>query len=120
MLASYMKNHEKAEEMLALGKAVILAATYSREIYHQMLRELSIKHRAPLYVMLLQVPDEVIETRMQDRIAKGSTSNIVNMESYAEVRDRYRQFEGSELVAINTAGSLNDTLESISAVLPVQ
>jgi predicted kinase len=114
MLASYRLNHEKAASIPSSGKTVILAATYSRESYHDKLRELSITHHVPLKFFLLQIPDEVVKTRLEERILHGSSSNIVSLETYQEVKDRYVTFHGNELIFIDASRPLGKTIEEIS------
>lgn len=113
MLAAYERNHEKAAAALNAGQTAVLAATYSRPEYHEMVREVSRQYAAPLSVFLLYVGDQLVQQRMQQRIADGSDSNILDLASYAEVRDRYKAFEGDELVRIDTADSLENVLTTI-------
>ncbi len=97
MLEAYQFNHEKAEAALKTGRAVILAATYSRPTYHEMLERLSSDEHVPLDVFLLALPQEEAEIRIAKRVAEGSDSNIRSLEGYLEVRDRYEGFPGAPL-----------------------
>lgn len=98
MLAAYKRNHEKAEETLTVGKAVILAATYSRDTYHEMAQEVAAKAGVALYFFVLKVSEMEVEKRIEVRKQSGADSNITDIESYVEVRDRYSQPPNAETI----------------------
>lgn len=89
MLEAYKQNHQKAREALRLGKNVVVAATYSREVYHEMAKELATETGAALHFFVLTIPQTEVEKRIEIRKQSGTDSNITDMKSYAEVRDRY-------------------------------
>lgn len=120
MMAAYIHNHEKAGEALKSGCAVILAATYSRNSYHEMLRELAQKHNVGFWVFLLEIPDSLVPSRLQERLRQASSSNIVTIESYDEVKSRYKPFEGEELVHVDTSQSIQLALDTIGGHLLFQ
>ncbi len=111
MLAAYKLNHLKAEKHLKAGASVILGATYSRPIYHQMLEELAAETNASLNVYLLQIPDEVVLERINKRKAEKTKSNIKTTSSYQEVKDRYVAYP--EAITINSSESIKHILEKI-------
>lgn len=117
MMAAYTRNHEKASHVIESGKAVILAATYSRESYHEMLRKLAQKHQVPLKVFLLNIPNALVPLRLQERLRQGSPSNIITIDSYDEVKDRYMPFQGEELIRIDTSQSVEEVLNAISRAI---
>lgn len=90
MLASYERNHEKGRAVLRTGRTAILAATYSRPVYHKMAHELAASERVPLRILLLEIPDSEVVRRLKKRRIEGTSSNIQSLQSYQEVRGRYQ------------------------------
>lgn len=114
MLTSYQANHERARDIIWRGQQVILAATYSREPYHKMLKGLQEITQVPLIVFLLEASDEVIERRLQQRQQEGSWSNVRTMEHYLVMKSRQIPIEGVYLIRLNTE---KPEVESLTAVL---
>lgn len=112
MQTSYQKNHEKARDLLQLRQPVIVAATYSRELYHQMLQDLAERNGAELRVFLLVVSDEEIRRRIENR-ANENPSVIKTFEQFSEVKNRYRVIEGVRLVKIDTSLSVEENAGQI-------
>lgn len=96
MRAAYILNHQKAEKQLMAGQSVILVATYSRPEYHEAVRNLVEFTGAQLYAYYLQIPDELISTRLLQRNLEGSDSNVKTMEAFLEQRDRYQKMGGAK------------------------
>jgi predicted kinase len=91
MLAAYKRNHERAGTILKNGKAAIVAATYSRPTYHEMLRQLALEEDVPLTVFLLgRLDNDAISERLGKRKRQGDRSNITSMEGYNEAKNRYQ------------------------------
>jgi predicted kinase len=91
MLEAYACNHERANQALRDGKATIIAATYSRPAYHEMLKQLALRERAPLSILFLEkLSRDAVSERMIKRIQEGGRSNIISMESYNELKARYQ------------------------------
>ena len=111
MLAAYEHNHRQALKLLETGEAVILAATYSRPIYHQMLRELSLTADVPLLVFLLQIDDRVATRRLEQRKEQKSKSNVTTLESYQEVKHRYIPFP--EAIVLDSSTPIEKTSQFI-------
>lgn len=119
MLEAYKRNHERALAVLRTGKAAILAATYSRPVYHEMLRDLASGEGVSLSVFLLEPSDRSVTKRLKARQVEGSNSNITSMEGYLEVKGRYQPpAESSVLDASKPIGEMAElvlqTLESSS------
>lgn len=112
MQASYRKNHEKAGDLLQLGQPVIVAATYSRKLYHQMLQDLAERNGAELRVFLLVVSDEEIRRRIENR-ANENPSVVKTFEQFSEVKDRYIAIEGVRLVKVDTSLSVEENAGQI-------
>lgn len=119
MRAAYEHNHQKAAQLLQIGKSVILAATYSRPDYHKLLRELAEQQSVPLKFFLLHIPDALVQVRLSDRQKTGSPSNITSLESYREVANRYQPFPDRN-ADIDTSAPLESVLADIEAVVSLQ
>lgn len=113
MLKSYQANHEYARTLLDRGQPVILGATYSKEIYHDMIRWLAAKTDSPLRTFLLDAPDEVLEKRLRKRLIEGSLSNVRTMEHVLADRRKYKPIEGVARTLMNTALPLQDCINQI-------
>lgn len=113
METSYKENHRLAKKWLAMGKPVILAATYAREFYHQQLKELSQNTKASLIVFQLAAPIPEIKLRLYKRQQVESFSNIHSLEGYLEVKNRYQTMKNVHLVALSTNQPLETTLEQV-------
>jgi predicted kinase len=90
MLQAYEYNHQRARSVLQSGHAAIVAATYSRPAYHDMITTVATLEQVPLHFFLLKLPDESVASRIEQRRLQGSNSNITSLESYTEVKDRYQ------------------------------
>lgn len=120
MLTSYQANHERARNAIWAGKPVILAATYSRETYHEMLKSLQQEMGIPMKVFLLEASDKEIEIRIQKRLREGSFSNVRTMEHYLRMKNR-QEITGVDLVIVNTEKPLDQTVSEIFSYLkPLQ
>jgi len=121
MLKCYKKNHEKAKKLLGENKSVILAATYSRDYYHEMLKKLAKKTKASLIIFYLKIPDikeaEVVKQRMQKRIKQGDKSNVNSMKAYLEQKNRYLLIQDVDLKEINTTLFLSKNIDQIFRAL---
>lgn len=113
MNVAYQKNHEIARDLLKQGNPVVLSATYSRVDYHDMLKWLSETSKIPMRVFLLHAPDKVIEERLEERVRSNSNSNVLTMEHYFEMKNRYQVIEGADLIGINTERPVDQTLQEI-------
>ena len=117
MNVAYQKNHEIARDLLKQGNPVVLAATYSRVDYHNMLRWLSETSKVPILVFLLQISDKVAEERLEERIRSNSSSNVLTMEQYLEIKIRYQTIEGVNLIRISTEKTVSQALQEIISYL---
>ena len=104
MLLAYQRNHAKASAYVLGNQPVIIGTTYSRDYYHDMLRELP----TPLRVFLLGAPDDVIQQRIEDR-SPNSSSNITTFEEYLRTKEYFKPppaltetFDTSLPVSVNT------------------
>lgn len=113
MLTSYQANHERARNAVWEGKPVILSATYSREIYHEMLKWLQDQTGVPLLVFLLEASDEQLEIRLQERLKSESLSNTRTFEELLAMKSRQKPMENVGLVRLNTGRSLDETLADV-------
>ena len=113
MLNSYQRNHEKARDLLNTGKPVVLVATYSRQIYHDMLRQLESKFNVPLKVILLSCSDEEIKRRIDQRSRSGDFSNVKTLDHYKNTKDRYQRINGVNILEVNTEQPLEECLKVI-------
>lgn len=117
MLEAYTQNHNKAGIHLVAGKPVIIAATYSRSSYHDMLKELSKNHAVDCYFFLLEASEESVKVRLEHRKKHGAKSNINTLESYKEVRDRYQPYKYESTNIISTDMDIEKSLLAVEQVL---
>lgn len=117
METAYDQNHRIAQEMLGLDRPVLLAATYSRESYHEQLKKLIETARKPLVFFLLEASDDNVRNRIESRAASNNLSNIRTYEDYASVRDRYQKMVDAPVVTIDTDQPLEHSREAIFKTL---
>jgi predicted kinase len=117
MLISYTRNHQKAQAALEAGKPVLLAATYSREIYHEMLRDLGTKTDAPILVFFLTFPESLVTERIEKRLKIGSDSNLISYEAYQLLKNRYQLIQGVNLRQIDTSQPIDLNIREILTFL---
>jgi predicted kinase len=113
MLKTYACNHERASKALRDGKATIIAATYSRPVYHEMLKQLALRERAPLSILFLEeLSRDAVSERMIKRIREGGRSNIISMEGYSELRNRYQPPTGKNVITFDANQTLTQLTEA--------
>ena len=117
MQTSYQKNHERARDLLQQGKPVILTATYSRELYHQMLKSLAKKSDVPLKVFVLEASGKEIERRIKQRLKKDNLSVVQSLEGFLEVKNRYALITNVDLTEIDATLSLKQNIKQIFQAL---
>lgn len=117
MINSYQKNHELARELLNNGRPVILGSSYSRDRYHDMLKNLALETASPLKVFLLRASDASIKKRIDERIKNGSLSNVTSFEHYLETKNRYQIMQDVDLTTIDTESPIEDNIAQILEAL---
>lgn len=105
MLSAYTLNHRWVEEKVRDGRPVLITATYSRPVYHEMLAALQQETGVPLKVFLLTAPQEVVMERIAER-SKNNPSNLRTVEQLQTVLDRYVPYP--------------DVLETIDTTRPME
>lgn len=116
MLSAYKRNHQWAKTKLSEGQPVVLAATYSRLEYHQMLSQLSQEASVPLKFFLLVCPESVLLERLKSR-PMDSTSNIRTYEQFYSVKERYQRFQEIEASEIDTSLPIKKCVEKVFSEL---
>lgn len=120
MIRSYQKMHELAHDQLMSGQPVVMAATYSRPRYHEMLKELVKGTDIPLKIFLLTASDQTIHQRIQARQEQGNLSNVKSPDAYYEVKNRYQPIEGvSSVIDAEqpVQQNIQQILESLSGLM---
>lgn len=117
MKASYELNHARAALLLEQNQPIILSATYSRDIYHEMLIDLAKKTGSPLKVFLLEASDESVLRRLEKRQREGNNSNIQTLEDLLGVKNRFIPITGVEVTHINTDRTLLQNTKEVFAEL---
>jgi len=113
MLNAYILNHKKAKEALEKNIPVILTATYSRPVYHEMLKKLSEETHTPLIVFLLESTDKKAKVRVEKRAAEGSNSNLQSFTDYLGVKMRYQCITDVELLKLDATKSIGELVELV-------
>lgn len=117
MLASYTFNHCRAAESLIKGTPVAVGATYSREIYVELLRIFARSSNYHLRIFVLDTPEEVMEERIKIRAEEDNPSVVKSIEVVQEVRDRFKPIVGDEVVNINTGLTISECIDQILQIL---
>jgi hypothetical protein len=110
---SYQANHQKAAQLLLNNQPVILAATYSRPLYHQMLKDLAVKTQSPLRIFFIRAPQHAIAPRLTERQSQKNLSNIKTASDYLGVQNRYQLIDGLTVTKIDTGRTLKQNLTQI-------
>lgn len=119
MRTTYTRNHEKARDVLKEGKPVAVAATYSWDGYHEMIKWLAEYTGAPMKFFLLDpnLDREGLEARIRMRIEKGSLSNMRSYEYFLGIKQRYQVIQGVDLTRIDTTKPFADSVNEIIQAL---
>jgi len=114
MITSYQKIFELARNTLAKGEPVLLAATYSKKIGHEMLRQLAQISGSPLKVFLLVNSNEdEIRSRLKLRAQGKSLSNIRNFQDLKDAQQRYEKIKGVDFAEIDTNNPISNCKNKI-------
>ena len=95
MLASYRIMCQMAEELLRLGRSVIVTATFSKAHYFSIFDQMMARNPdAVLRLVLIQpIPGadtaEAVDNLIEQRRAKGFDCAMTSHGRYAEIRDRF-------------------------------
>lgn len=114
MLASYKVMLSAADELLTLGRSVILTATFSREVYWAITNEVMAKHTdAKLKVIQCKIEgdnDEEIWRRIHER----GVHTVNSPDEYKSVKNRYIELPVGHLELDTTGeGNLAEKVEKI-------
>ena len=106
MQTAYQRNHEKARDISLEGRPVAVAATYSRELYHEMIKDLASRMNVPMKFFLLD-PDlsqEEVKARIKGRIEEeaGNLSNMRSYDHFLSIKKRYMVIPDVDVTRINT------------------
>ncbi|MBI2327662.1 AAA family ATPase [Candidatus Curtissbacteria bacterium] len=113
MRVAHQRNYEKARDLLLQEKPVILTGTFSRQIYHDMIKNLSQRYSAPLKVIFLTCSDEEIKKRAQKKSADGTLSKEELLAAHYEVKNRYQIIQGVDLLEVNTEQLFNEYFSQV-------
>lgn len=112
---AYEINHKLAMDTVLAGSPVLLVATYSRQTYHDALRELQRLTNVPFISLMLTIPPhmvaEVVARRLAQRQTEASLSNIRTLDNFNDVAARYQEFPGAEI--INASLPLGDVVNAV-------
>ena len=91
MLISYNFLFFITELIIKSNQAVIVAATFSREVYHTSVINLAKDNYVPIRAVYCFAPDAVIKKRALERRNKESSySTVRDFSDYERVRSRYK------------------------------
>lgn len=117
MLASYQHNHELAEKLLSQGIPVVLGATYSREKYHELIKDLQQKTKLPVRVLIFKTSDAELKRRVDDREKEGSLSNVRDFPTAKRLKDRYTPMTEDFVTYIDGSVPVGDVIGEIQKLL---
>lgn len=114
MLASYELLFQATSINLALGRSVIITATFSREVYWKMFNRLLLSSNTNLKIISCEPQndsEEEIRNRLNGRVFGQNTWSAVNsIELYREVKARYKSPELPHL-KLDTSQTIHECLE---------
>lgn len=115
MIHAYQRNHELARNLLLKNQPVAIEATYSREIYHEMLKELAKITKSPLRVFFLDAPsDEEIAQRVRKRQEENLPTTVVKTAVVAlEIKNRYQLITGVYMERLDPNQPLEEKVEKV-------
>lgn len=102
MYNSYQYMHERARDIIKNGTPVVITGSYTRETYHEMLRDLADKLNVPLMVVYLECSEDEVKRRLIKRSSEDHLSNVKTLEHYTEIKNRHRKIETPNLISINS------------------
>ncbi len=114
MLASYKVMLSAADELLTLGRSVILTATFSREVYWELTKAVMAKHSdARLKVIQCQINNDS-EEEIWRRIHERGVHTVNSPAQYQAVKDRYIKLPvDHEVVDTTGEGNLAEKVSGI-------
>lgn len=113
MITCYGYNHFRAGAFLIEGTPTIVAATYSRSLYRQMLTGLADSMQAPLRVFLVDVPEDDLERRINTRIEQGNPSAVKDVALAKRLRASYNPISEFEYVRVDTSLPIDYAVETV-------
>lgn len=116
MRAAWKSLYALTDRALEAGQSVILAATFSRRAYVEELLEVTRKYEARVTLIYCSAPDETIQIRVAARNAEDNFSNIMNMEGYYRVKERFEVYDDDpsvDVLYIDTSHSVQECLGKI-------
>lgn len=109
MMLKYGYLNSLAANGLTEGRPVLLAATFSHDSYVNYLRALADLDRrlnqsqeSALRFFVLDTPEENLPSRIEERVKKGSDSDVVTLDRAIAIRERFVPIKGDDVVQINT------------------
>lgn len=102
MQLAHEKNTENAQVFLREGQPIILTGTFSRQYYHNLLKDLAQLHSTPLMIVLLTCSEDEIKRRLPKRSTAGVLSEEELFAAHQEVQKRYETIQGTDLLIIDT------------------
>lgn len=99
---AYQKTHEKSRDSLLAGIPVVLTATYSRDLYHRMLKDLALKTASPLRVFHLYASEAEILRRIEERTPDNNPSTTFTLEHFLDDQRRFTLIPDVDVTPINT------------------
>jgi len=115
MLASYKVMLSATNELLTLGRSVILTATFSREVYWELTNAVMAKHSdVKLRVIQCKIADDSDE-EIWRRIRERGVHTVNSPAQYREVKNRYIKLPVEHL-EVDTTGPDN-LVEKVSRIV---
>lgn len=103
---------EEAREWLALGRSVILDATFSKKRYVEEARAIADKNNALCFVVECVASDETVRARMEKRLLDKSSLSDATYETYLHMKEGFEPIEG-EVIRVSTDGAVADIALSV-------
>ena len=121
MLCAYRLNHDLARELLDHGVPVLLAASYSQDYYHFMLKDLQAETGVPMRAFYVEAPAEQVFDRLESRNLQDPISNVRTLEDYEFQLARFHPIQGINLVRLDIHKTVDELVgDVLSATADLQ
>ena len=113
--AAYRELLARADRSLAAGQSVIIDATCQKRKVRESLQRLAASREVPLYLFVVEAPEEIIRERLAKRVREGTSISDGRWEIYLRQKEEFEPVMDSEgvSVTIDSSAPLHETVDLI-------
>jgi hypothetical protein len=113
--AAYRELLVRADSSLNVGQSVIIDATCQKRGVRESLHRLAARHGVPLYLFVVEAPEEIIRERLAKRVREGTGISDGRWEIYLRQRQEFEPILDSEgeSVTLDSSAHLHETVDLI-------